>query len=133
MSLTYTNTIIALEKIDTLDLPGVILCVHWIRTGTNENSEFAEYHAQSRFDTNSLNPDNFIAYADLTEAKILEWIHNDLENPSIESIILQRIEMKKITTVVPNNFPWVTVIPVPSTPIVSGDMTGIGTQGIQGV
>jgi len=131
MSLTYTNTIIALEKIDTLDLPGVILCVHWIRTGTNENSEFAEYHAQTTFDTNSLV--DFVAFADLTEAKILEWIQNDLENPSIEPIILQRIEMKKITTVVPNNFPWVPVIPVPSTPIVSGDMTGIGTQGIQGV
>ena len=107
MSLTYTNTIIALEKIDTLDLPGVILCVQWIRTGTNENSEFAEYHAQSRFDTNSLNPDNFIAYADLTEAKILEWIQNDLENPSIEPIILDRIERKKIAYIAAESFPWV--------------------------
>lgn len=130
MALTYTMRIDRLDKKTENDVSNVILRVLWTRIGTNENHVSAGFQGLSTFDLSAMNAESFVAYEDLTEAKVIEWVMTDSQIAGTEGVILQRIAEQAIARVMPGEFPWSEVVinhPLPSgPPIVYGDTSGIG-------
>lgn len=130
MALTYTMRIDRLDKKTENDVSNVILRVLWTRIGTDENHVSAGFQGLSTFDLSTMNAESFVAYEDLTEAKVIEWVMSDPQIAGTEAVILQRIAEQAIARVGPGEFPWSEVVinhPLPSgPPIVYGDTSGIG-------
>ena len=131
MALTYTMRIDRLDKKTENDVSNVILRVLWTRIGTDENNVSAGFEGLSTFDLSTINTESFVAYEDLTEAKVIEWVLSDPQIAGTESVILQRIAEQAIARVMPNNFPWAPA-PIPQEPI-QGVLGVTGTQSTQGV
>ena len=108
MALTYTMRIDRLDKKTQNDVSNAILRVLWTRIGTNENNVSAAYQGLSTFDLSAMNAESFVAYEDLTEAKVIEWVTADSQIAGIEDAILQRIAEQAIDRVGPGEFPWIT-------------------------
>ena len=130
MALTYTMRIDRLDKKTENDVSNVILRVLWTRIGTDENNVSAGFEGLSTFDLSTINTESFVAYEDLTEAKVIEWVMSDPQIAGTESVILQRIAEQAIARVGPGAFPWSEVVinhPLPISPTnVYGDTSGIG-------
>ena len=87
MAITYTWTIANLER-NTAD-DGVTIA-HWRCEGTDGT------HTASSYGTTSHEPDpsaaGFIAFADLTEADVLGWVHAAVGKDDIEQAIADKID-----------------------------------------
>ena len=87
MAITYTWSIPMTER-NTAD-DGVTIC-HWRCTGVDGE------HTASSYGTTSHTPDpdsdGFIAYADLTEADVLGWVHGAIDKDATESAIADKID-----------------------------------------
>jgi len=131
MALTYTMRIDRLDKKTENDVSNVILRVLWTRTGTNENNVSAGFQGLSTFDLSAMNAESFVAYEDLTEAKVIEWVMSDPQIAGTEAVILQRIAEQAIARVGPGEFPWSPLVIAQES---SGGIQGVtGTQSTQGV
>ena len=108
MALTYTMRIDRLDKKTENDVSNVILRVLWTRIGTDENHVSAGFQGLSTFDLSTMNAESFVAYEDLTEAKVIEWVMTDSQIAGTERVILQRIAEQAIARVGPGEFPWIT-------------------------
>lgn len=108
MALTYTMRIDRLDKKTENAVSNVILRVLWTRIGTNENNVSAGFQGLSTFDLSAIDANAFVAYEDLTEAKVIEWVLTDSQIEGTESVILQRIAEQAIDRVMPDAFPWIT-------------------------
>ena len=86
MAVTHTWTIENLER-NTAD-GGVTVC-HWRCEGVDGD------HSASSYGTTSHTPDpsdaGFVAYADLTEATVLGWVHASVDKDATEAAIADKI------------------------------------------
>ena len=90
------------------DAKGVVVA-HWRVTGTDGD------HSASAYGTQSFTPDpeadGYIAFADLTEATVIEWVQSALGGAEkvaeIEAAIQAKIDEQKNPTVV-SGLPWAT-------------------------
>jgi hypothetical protein len=86
MAVTYTWTIANMER-NTAD-DGVTFS-HWRCEGVDGD------HSATAYGTTSHTPDpsdaGFVAYADLTEATVLGWVHASLDKDATESAIADKI------------------------------------------
>lgn len=91
MAITYTWTIANLEYNNDSD-KGVVIA-HWRCTGVD-----GEYSA-SAYSTQSFTPDpsadGYVAYADLTEATVIGWVQNAVDQTATEASIASKIEAQK--------------------------------------
>ena len=100
MAVTYTWTIPTCEH----DIAtGGINVVHWRCSGVDGD------HTASSYGTTSHTPDpdasDFIAYADLTEADVLGWVHGAIDKDATEAAIAAKIDaMANPTTA--SGTPW---------------------------
>ena len=87
MAITYTWTIANMER-NTAD-DGVTFC-HWRCEGVDGD------HSATAYGTTSHNPDpsaaGFVAYADLTEATVLGWVHASVDKDATEAAIASKID-----------------------------------------
>lgn len=100
MAITYTWQIANMER-NTAD-DGVVV-VHWRCDGVDGD------HTASSYGTTSHTPDpdseGFIAYADLTEADVLGWVHGSVDKDATEAAIAAKIDaMANPTTA--TGTPW---------------------------
>lgn len=82
MALTYEWKIKSLKKQNnpSAHLDDIIVQTYWECTGSDEDGNSGTFHGATPFDPNQIDPDNFTAYEDLTEAQVLGWIQDVVNN-----------------------------------------------------
>jgi len=91
-------------KVSEDNLSDVVYCAHWRCSATEDG------YSASVYSTCSLpapDPANFIAYADLTQEEVLNWIWaNGVDKAATEAAVQQQIELQKNPVVVSPPLPW---------------------------
>lgn len=129
MSWTYTWEIERLKVKDEVNNDGVTLrnavCnTYWKITGTNEDGDSASWSGATPFSAASVGEDDFSDFADLTEAEVIGWIRNVVENDSgymahINEQLQKAIDIENEEEVGTDALPWATdteVTPTPTDP-----------------
>lgn len=111
MALNYTWALKSLKKADFNDLTGVIVQTHWTCTGTDEDGISGTFHGATPFKPEEVDPENFTAYEDLTEAQVLGWIEAVVVGAYKEHVdqqIMRQINENKVAVeeVAEGQFPW---------------------------
>jgi hypothetical protein len=110
MSITYTWKVSSLKKTNTSNLNDVIIQTSWNKIGTDEDGNTGFFPGSSEFQLDTVDPDNFISYDDLTEEIILGWVQSLIGeglNAHANNIISQQIDEKACRVIeVSNGFPW---------------------------
>lgn len=118
MSISYTWRLTSLKKTNTSDLNDVIIQTNWEKIGTDEDGNTGSFPGSSQFDLNTLDPDDFISYNDLTEEVILGWIQStiiDGYEAHANKTISDQIDEKASRVIQVNSgFPW---DPEPTEPV----------------
>jgi hypothetical protein len=96
-----------------LSVDNVVVGTRWTVTGTDTDGNKGTFTGATPFELSTVDPDNFTAYADLTEEQVLGWIKNYVlvVNPywnhivgQIEKQIQKSLEI--IEEVAENDLPW---------------------------
>lgn len=115
MALTYNWTLRTLKKqnLPAQNLEGVIVQTHWELEGVDEDGNVGRFSGATPFDLNTVDPNNFTAYENLTEAQVLGWIQEVVNtNPGYKQHIDERIQQQIDAVKIPveevsgNTFPW---------------------------
>jgi hypothetical protein len=127
--LTYVWKLTGIVKSTPSNLPidNVVIGTRWTVTGTDSDGDTGTFTGATPFDLSTVDPDNFTAYADLTEEQVLSWIKNYVlvVNPywsHITEQIQKQIDKTKqiIEDVSETDLPWSptsgSVTPTPATP-----------------
>ena len=91
MAIEYTWTIGQLEYNNDSD-QGVVIA-HWRCTGVDGDYSASAYSTQSF--TPDPSADGYVAYADLTEATVIGWVQNAVDQEATEASIAAKIESQK--------------------------------------
>lgn len=111
MNLTYTWKITSIKRKDTADLNNIIVQTYWKKIGTDENGNSASFSGATPFDLSTVDPDNFIAYENLTEETVISWIQSVVVG-DYEEHVNSRIEeqindmINPVTDVSGDELPW---------------------------
>ena len=77
MAINYTWAIKALSKTNGNDLNDVIVGTRWEVTGTDTSDDVSgTFVGATPFTINSVDPENFVEYSQLTEDTVIDWIKN---------------------------------------------------------
>jgi hypothetical protein len=111
MSFTYAWALTSLKKANVNDLSGVIIQTHWTCTGTDEDGNEGVFSGATPFNPAEVDPDNYTAYEDLTEAQVLGWIEGVVTTTywdHVEGQIAKQVDAKKaqVEDVADGQFPW---------------------------
>ena len=101
MAIEYTWTIGNLEYNNDSD-QGVVIA-HWRCTGVDGDYNATAYSTQSF--TPDPSADGYVAYADLTEAIVIGWVQNAVDQAATEASIAAKIESQK-TPATLSGMPW---------------------------
>ena len=101
MAIEYTWTIGQLEYNNDSD-QGVVVS-HWRCTGVDGDYSASAYSTQSF--TPDPSADGYVAYADLTEATVLGWVQNAVDQAATEASIAAKIESQKNPATL-SGMPW---------------------------
>ncbi len=91
MAIEYTWTIGNLEYNNDSD-QGVVIA-HWRCTGVDGDYTASAYSTQS-FEPDP-SADGYVAFADLTEATVIGWVQNAVDQTATEASIASKIEAQK--------------------------------------
>ena len=91
MAIEYTWTIANLEYNNDSD-QGVVVA-HWRCTGVDGDYSASAYSTQSF--TPDPSADGYVAYVDLTEATVIGWVQNAVDQTATEASIASKIEAQK--------------------------------------
>jgi hypothetical protein len=114
MAINYTWAIKALSKTSGNGLNDVIVGTRWECVGTDDDGITGTFTGATPFTINSVNPENFVEYSELTEETVLGWIKHSVSGSSsgyfehISERIQKSINEKKgvITNIDEFNLPW---------------------------
>ena len=102
MALTYTWKIKSLKKQDdpSIELNDIIVQTYWECTGTDSAGNSGTFHGATPFEPDQVDPANFTTYEKLTEAQVLGWIQDVVNNnPAYKDHIDEQIQ-KQIDAIV---------------------------------
>ena len=128
MSWTYTWEVERLKVKDEVNSEGVTLrnavCnTYWKVTGTNSDGDSASWSGATPFTAASVGEADFTDFADLTEAEVIGWIRNVVENDTgymahINEQLQKAIDIENEEEVSTESLPWATesVTPTPTDP-----------------
>ena len=120
MAITYTYEIKSLIRETNDTLTDAVTTIIYIKTGTNDDGITGEFHGNVDFTMNQVDTEGFIAFADLTESQVVEWIGANEQAEFIDDVIaLEIAEKSQPSTRVEVSFtelPWY-VAPEPSEPV----------------
>lgn len=115
MALTYTWMIKSLKKQDdpSTELNDIIVQTYWECTGTDEDNNSGTFHGATPFEPDQVDPANFTVYEDLTEAQVIGWIRDVVNNnPTYKAHIDEQIHkqidaiVRPLTEVSTDALPW---------------------------
>jgi len=96
-----------IENLEHNVADGGVIVAHWRCTAEEVVGE--ETYSASAYGTVGFTPDataaGYIAYADLTEADVLGWVYESVDQTEIESALAGQIEAQK-TPVTTDGVPW---------------------------
>jgi hypothetical protein len=101
MAITYNWTIGNLEYSNDSD-KGVVIA-HWRCTGVDGDYSASAYSTQSF--TPDPSADGYVAYDSLTEATVIGWVQNAVDQTATEASIASKIEAQKNPTTLSGR-PW---------------------------
>ena len=101
MAIEYNWTIGNLEYNNDSD-KGVVIA-HWRCTGVDGDYSASAYSTQSF--TPDPSADNYVAYDSLTEAMVIGWVQNAVDQTATEASIASKIEAQK-TPATLSGTPW---------------------------
>jgi len=107
--MTYTWKITGVKTVDTDSVTDVVIQTYWEKTGTDENGNQGTFSGATPFSQSSINPENFIPYAQLTEEIVLGWIQAAVVGSYGEHVneqIQKQIDAKNIKQ---PRLPWASV------------------------
>jgi hypothetical protein len=110
----YTWKITQLTKQHHGDIDNIIVGTRWEVTGTDEDGYEGTFNGATPFELNTVDPDNFTPYEELTETQVLEWIQNKVSGSAmgywdhISERINKAIESEKNIkiSIDSNDLPW---------------------------
>lgn len=113
MTITYTWKITGLKTKDVSDdKPAAVVQTYWQKIGTDENGNEGTFSGATPFTVDPSDDSGpFIAFEDLTEEDVLDWIKTVVVGGYAEHVngqIAKQIE-DKISPVVENRLPWAPV------------------------
>ena len=115
MALTYEWKIKTLRKQDnpSLELNDIIVQTHWECIGTDADGNSGTFSGATPFDPNQADPEAFTTYENLTEAQVLGWIQDVVNNmPGYKTHIDVQIQKQidalvlPVTEITENSLPW---------------------------
>jgi len=109
--LTYTWAITSLKKTSDGAIEDAIVQTHWTCTGTDEDGDSGTFNGATPFPLSEVNPDNFIPYAELTEADVIGWVQAVVVGAykdHVDGQITKQIALKKqpVDEVQSTELPW---------------------------
>lgn len=120
MAFSYTHEITSLKVKDEVNNDGVTLTnavcqTYWKRTGTDEDGNSGTFSGATPFTAVSVGEDDFTDFASLTEAEVIGWITNVIDNDPtykthIDEVIQRQIdeELGVETEHQADSLPWAT-------------------------
>jgi hypothetical protein len=105
--MTYTWKITGVKTVDTENVADAVVQTYWEKIGTDEDGNEGVFSGATPFLQSSINLENFVPYAQLTEEIILGWIQNVVVGDYEEHVndrIQKQIDDKNIKT---PSLPWV--------------------------
>ena len=111
MALSYTWELTSLKKTSAANLSNVIVGTRWDVTGTDENGNSGKFSGATPFNLSTVDPNNFIAYENLTANIVLGWIQAVVVGDykaHIDGQIQKQIDaqINPVEEVSGNTFPW---------------------------
>ncbi len=115
MAFTYQWGIKSLKKQDdpSAQLNDIIVQTYWDCTGFDEDGNSGTFHGATPFQPDQIDPENFTAYEDLTEAQVIGWIQDVVNNNEgykihIDEQIQKQIDasINPVVEVSGDSFPW---------------------------
>lgn len=115
MTFTYTWKIKSLKKQDdpSAELEDIIIQTYWECTGTDSANNSGTFHGATPFEPDKVDPDNFTAYENLTEAEVIDWIRDVVTRDigyklHIDQQIQKQIDAiaRPTTEVTADTLPW---------------------------
>lgn len=115
MALTYEWKIKSLKKQDdpSTQLTDIIVQTYWECTGTDESGNSGTFNGATPFNPDQIDPQNFTTYENLTEAQVLGWIQDVVNNnpgykTHIDEVIQKQIDaiVRPMVEVSGDNLPW---------------------------
>lgn len=96
--------------VDSEGLQDVINVIHWTYKATDIDETGQEWFASMYSSTGVAqpNPQNFIPYADVTEAEVISWLEEVLPVADMQANLEGNIESQKHPTEVTLPLPWTT-------------------------
>jgi len=121
MAITYSWKVTAIRKANLEEnLENVVVHVRWEKKGVDADGNDGTFQGATPL-TNP-DPNNFLAYEDLTEEIVLDWVKAvviDSYEEHVNGQIQKQIDAKKNPVVdVNDNFPW-NPTPSPTAPVPS--------------
>jgi hypothetical protein len=96
-----------------LSVDNVVIGTRWTVTGTDADGNTGTFSGATPFDLETVDPDNFTPYSELTEEQVLGWVQNyvNVVNPywtHITGQITKQIEKSKhfVVDVSEGDLPW---------------------------
>jgi hypothetical protein len=116
MGYTYEWKLTGIKKQNTDELSNVVVNTYWNLKGIDENGYSGSFTGATPLDLNSVNPDNFTDYSNLTEEQVLDWVKNIVSGSTrglnywdhIQSQIDKQINVSKYNRVMvmEADLPW---------------------------
>lgn len=116
MAYTYEWKLTGLKKQNSSDLENVIIGTQWKVIATDEDGNKGEFVGATPFPLNSVDPQSFTPYDELTETQVLNWVKNYVSGSNratnywdhiSERIEKQIVEARNpITNLLETQFPW---------------------------
>ena len=108
--MNYTWEITSIKRKDTSTLSNIIVQTYWKKIGTDENGNTGSFSGATPFDLSTVDPENFVAYENLTEEMVLGWIQSVVVGGYEEHVnekIAEEIDKQvNPVTEVTEGFPW---------------------------
>jgi hypothetical protein len=114
----YTWKITQLTKTNNNDIDNIIIGTRWTVTGTDSDGYEGTFTGATPFELNTVDPDNFTPFDELTEIQVLNWIQSKVSGSALTSYwdhiserINKAIEIEKNirVSVDESNLPWAPV------------------------
>jgi len=108
MSITYTWKVKSVKVRDGNGVASAVVQTYWDKIGTDSSGHTGTFAGATPFPLESVNPESFIAFEDLTEEIVLGWIQSivigDYEKHVNEQIQKQIDDVK--SPIVEPDLPW---------------------------
>ena len=106
MAITYTWEVTSLKTKTEGSNADAVVQTYWKKTGTDDAGNVGSFTGATPF--SSVDTEDFVAFAELTEAKVLEWIKAVVVE-SYEEHVNEKIQQQideQVTPVVEKDMPW---------------------------